>query len=359
MPRHFNNFDLIRLFAATQVMLSHSWSHLKIDLGDSVLAQAFVTFLGWFPGVPIFFFISGFLIAQSYRFNPDLKQFYLKRALRIYPGLLLCFAVTFGLLLWLKQGPFWQGQWRELGFWIAAQVSIAQFYNPSFLRDIGVGAINGSLWSITVELQFYLVLPVVMLIIGRFNPRPWLPIAVLALLSYAAYWFNAEVVRSLSQGLWKLGKVTILPYLYMFLLGILAQCYFERIKPWVEGKFGHWLLAFVIGALAIQTLGYNVGSNHPNILANGLMAGVILSAAYTGNSLAQRTLRGHDLSYGIYIYHMVFVNVLLELGYKGQNLGFWYACGLTLLASALSWWLCERPALKLKPRAQAKGEKLA
>ena len=54
-----NNFDLIRLFAATQVAISHISSHLEIAIPG-------LSFLSYFPGVPIFFFISGYLIYQSF-----------------------------------------------------------------------------------------------------------------------------------------------------------------------------------------------------------------------------------------------------------------------------------------------------
>lgn len=48
----------------------------------------FLAFIDLFPGVPIFFFISGFLISKSFEENSVLKEYALNRILRIYPGLL-------------------------------------------------------------------------------------------------------------------------------------------------------------------------------------------------------------------------------------------------------------------------------
>lgn len=38
-------------------------------------------------------------------------------------------------------------------------MSFVQFYNPDWLRGFGTGVLNGSLWSIPVELQYYVLLP--------------------------------------------------------------------------------------------------------------------------------------------------------------------------------------------------------
>ena len=56
-----NNFDLIRLLAALQVLLGHGINHLQI-LGYEHILNA----ISFFPGVIIFFVISGFLITRSY-----------------------------------------------------------------------------------------------------------------------------------------------------------------------------------------------------------------------------------------------------------------------------------------------------
>ena len=67
-----NNFDLVRLFAAFQVALNHSIKHLKV--GDGVFV-AVNDLLKLFPGVPIFFFVSGFLISRSFERNSAVSYF--------------------------------------------------------------------------------------------------------------------------------------------------------------------------------------------------------------------------------------------------------------------------------------------
>lgn len=86
---NINNFDLIRLFAATQVAVSHTAQHLKVEFD-------WLRIFSYFPGVPIFFFISGYLIYESYSSIPNdkLKVFVTNRFLRLYPALYLCFGLT-------------------------------------------------------------------------------------------------------------------------------------------------------------------------------------------------------------------------------------------------------------------------
>src|ERR1700694_2402149 len=155
MPKQ-NNFDLIRLVAALQVAILHSASHLHIGPQSFPLLEL----LSLFPGVPVFFFISGFLISKSYENNPVLHEYALNRVLRIYPGLVLCLLLSL-TMVWIT-GYFhtFSVPISDLLVWLGAQLSIAQFYNPPFLRDYGVGVLNGSMWTIAVELQFYVIVPI-------------------------------------------------------------------------------------------------------------------------------------------------------------------------------------------------------
>ena len=58
-------------------------------------------------------------------------------------------------------------------------------------------------------------------------------------------------------------------------------------------------------------------------------------------------LRRNDISYGVYIFHMPIVNLLIYLEIKGFA-GFWVAFIGTVVFATLSWFLVEKPALRLK-----------
>src|SRR5258708_6550763 len=93
MTDRANNFDTVRLAAATSVIFSHAF----IIADQNELREPFVRLLGPRPhnivgvyGVLIFFIISGYLVTQSYFRSGSLLEFLYKRVLRIFPALIVC-----------------------------------------------------------------------------------------------------------------------------------------------------------------------------------------------------------------------------------------------------------------------------
>ena len=204
-----NNFDLIRLFAATQVAVGHIAYHLNVRLPG-------ITFLHYFPGVPIFFFISGFLIYQSFaNIKYDrYRIFFLNRLLRMYPGLLFCFLIS--LLALFISGYLGSQDYelRDLLIWFIAQISFLQSYDPDFLREFGVGILNGSLWTISVELQFYILTPLLFLIFTKYK-KIWFVTLFGSILAN----FIHAVLNNQSSLLFRLFGASFTPWFYMFMLG--------------------------------------------------------------------------------------------------------------------------------------------
>ena len=81
-----------------------------------------------------------------------------------------------------------------------------------------------------------------------------------------------------------------------------------------------------------------------------ILAMTTISAAYTLPGLSSRILRGNDISYGVYIYHMVFINLVLYLEIAGLALQTIIVVVATYGAATLSWIFLERPSLALKRR---------
>lgn len=347
-PIKTNNFDLIRLLAAIQVVAHHAIDHLGLD-HSSGLVELTVQLIRFFPGVPIFFFVSGFLISKSYESSPGVLDYARNRVLRIYPALVVCTLVSVGALFALEYLPRAGVSLHDVAVWMLAQMTVVQFYNPDFMRAFGVGVLNGSLWTITVELQFYLVTPLTYALCGLKRRRGTLPLLLLTLallVPNLAYW-HADPENHSGLAL-KLFGVTFLPWYYMFLLGVLAQRHFHWLHQWLSGRAIYLCVSYVVATLlAMRYLGWGTSNDiHPALYV--LLAACVFSLAYTLPTLADKLLRRQDISYGIYIYHMPCINVLLYLGLGGQLISLAFTFAATLLMALLSWIAIERPCLLLK-----------
>ncbi|MCO5091036.1 acyltransferase [Bosea sp. (in: a-proteobacteria)] len=336
-----NNFDLLRLFASAQVAIVHICDHLEINMG------LFLELLKYFPGVPIFFFISGFLISQSFSRQNNLKIFYRNRFLRIYPALLVCLIVSIFLASLFKQIP-----WASTSFigWLLAQATIVQFYNPQFLRDFGTGVLNGSLWTIPIEIQFYIALPIIWTVARKIGVKF---IYLVLIISFILHFTFINMFYGAEDFFVKLLQVTIIPWLAFFMAGVLTAWHWGYIENIFRGKFLKWMIYFIIATIIIKYLEIlEVTGNRINGISAIFLFLAIISAAFTYPTLSQRLLRGNDISYGLYLYHMPLVNVYLATEAPRTAFGAVMVFLAAVAAACLSWWLVERPALNLRKIAK-------
>lgn len=336
-----NNFDLIRLFAAGQVAISHTFGHLGIEIPGSLW------FLGFFPGVPIFFVISGFLVSASFERRSSLRSYFANRGLRIYPALWVCLAVTCATLF-IFYRPESAPSLKSLAAWIGAQLTIAQFYTADFLRSYGLGTPNGSLWTIPVELQFYLLLPVIVFGVGRMKWNPVIMVLIFVCLAIFNQYYAMLVGERPENLVLKLLGVSLLPYLYLFLLGIILNAYRAQMLVFLAGKAGLWLALFTLATAILSQFGLEVSGNLLNPVSATLLGILTVSAAYTLPSTANALLKGQDISYGVYIYHVVFLNVAIHLEMKGSGIALVAVLSTTVVFALASWHFIEKPALRLK-----------
>ena len=242
---HKNNFDLVRLLAALQVFLLHGRYYFELP------SNYFFKFIGLIPGVACFFVVSGYLVMKSALSSKNIKSYFFKRGLRVYPGLwiniliielsifvagnfdksielfqYLLFAPIYFLSassylsLGLTQGP---DRWLESGFF--------NFF-PS-----------GVLWTLTVELSFYLVLPFVAFVFRK--SKVFASIFVLILSFLSRYFSVAVTEKTLEFGSFsKIAPETVVPYFWIFSIGVLF-CFWEKeLKNFFKGRWVIWLLIY-------------------------------------------------------------------------------------------------------------------
>jgi peptidoglycan/LPS O-acetylase OafA/YrhL len=328
-PRH-NNLDLLRLLFASQVVVMHSGEHLTMRVPPWVSA---------FPGVPAFFFVSGLLIYASYKSSPS--SYWANRFLRLFPGL---FAVTAGgvvVVLIAKGAGDLLASPGIYATWFVAQVTLGQAFNPAHFRNVGVGVVNGALWTITVEILFYLIVPVLVRLERRI---PHVTIAAGAA-SFAFY----AVGPGLLSGQILHGKqlidyffLTPVYWGWVFVLGIETNRHWTRLArylPWL------WATAVPLAALHLTGSGplFNGTGQQVGLAFMLCYAAFILFLGFATPYVPMRV----DVSYGVYIWHMPIINLLLVLGIGSAPIAIMLVAAMALL----SWHLIERPALRLKSRS--------
>lgn len=327
-----NNFNLLRLIAAFQVMFVHANGYLanKSDL------SWYITSILNFSGVTVFFLISGFLISMSYAKNQDLGTYIKNRILRIYPGLYINIFIGIVILSVFVDLNF------DFNFfkWLLTQISFMQFYNLDASKSFGTGKINAPLWTISIELAFYIVLPVIFLI----NKKSKKILPCIFLISILFFIYNSNSDRNLFIN--KLINVSLAPYLFVFLIGFYFYIYFDFFHKYLKDKFFIYFFAYVIGRICLHYF----NNIFLDIFVNYfIFSFLIFSFAFSFEGL-DKFLRGNDFTYGIYIYHMFFVNIFVQIGREG-SIYVVYVAILSICCAIISWFFVEKPFLNLKTKS--------
>ncbi|MGH9853145.1 MAG: acyltransferase family protein, partial [Blastocatellia bacterium] len=168
-------------------------------------------------GVHLFFVISGFILALPFAkraFNqlpaPGLKSYYLRRLTRIEPPYALCLIVVF-LIHWEQTGE---------GLRLIPNLIASMFYSHGLVYG-RESLINGVTWSLEIEIQFYLVTPLLVYVFRLRNAvaRRALLVALIVGFSLLSQWF---IYPSGSARLY----LTLLNFAHYFLTGfLLADLY--------------------------------------------------------------------------------------------------------------------------------------
>jgi peptidoglycan/LPS O-acetylase OafA/YrhL len=302
-------------------------------------------FPGGFAGVDLFFVVSGYLMTKIIVDGQDrgtfsLAGFYAARARRIVPALgALCV-----VLLALSQLAIDPLTRREMAAGIAS--SMLFLSNFAYWRDAGYFDMASQskwllhTWSLSVEWQFYLVLPLVLMAIRKILPG--------RIFLHAAYWAGA--ILSFGLAVW---FAEIKPSFTFYLLPTRAwemlagglvylACGAWRPRPWLSNILALAGLALI--ALAFLLLDDLLAwPSYPTLLPVAGAALVLIARQETAPGLASRPVMAIGLwSYSIYIWHWP---IVVGLAYYGFD-SLWAALAgmaLTLALAGLSYHYVETP----------------
>lgn len=316
----------------------------------------------WFPGgslgVDVFFVLSGFLITtlllQEWAATGTirLRQFYMRRALRLLPAM-FAFLTLYAFITLVVGGAFTGPQNPAA---VAVLVVSSALYCVNWVAALGGQLPNSTshLWSLAVEEQYYLVWPGLLLVMLRLGFRPGtiaiLTLAIALLSAAMPYWYESASYRRLYYG-------TDFRLQALLLGSLGGQLYATGlIRPSTVSR--KWFRVALLLALAF--LGYWLFSLHhrSEFLFTGLyfpisVSGtiVVVACTYLRSGLAHKVLASKVLvyvgqrSYALYLWNLPIAYWLRSLEPVEHVI---VAGALSFVAAEVSYRIVERPALRLK-----------
>lgn len=343
-----NGFDLLRLLAASAVVYSHAWRIFAFG-DDPTLLLFPEDDLSSF-GVMTFFAISGYLVARSASRVRNGWQFARNRVLRIFPGLAACLLVTVLLIgaaaTDLSLSAYF-ADWLTWKYLLNILLFPLQMDLPGvFLANPWSNAVNGSLWTLSVEVTAY-VLIALAFVTGR-GPAVVIAAMLALIFFYLLYFLMSDEYRLWYYLIEYNEKREYFFLFYMDKAGtakLLSIFLVAALLNFLPARLFKWQFAIVL-LLAV------VATARTPIYVAVLVASVPYAVVTLGrlpSRLAAR-LHGNDLSYGIYLYHMPLLQMAWHFGHAefAQPILLVAALILILAVAWLSWVLVERPALKFK-----------
>jgi peptidoglycan/LPS O-acetylase OafA/YrhL len=251
--------DGLRFIALIFVMFWHSSIRAARYNADHSTADGFY----WmFPhgelGVLLFFGISGYVISQPFLGRPstewNVKSFYIRRFIRIYPPYLIALSLCFFALQIVGHVPEDANSYNSTSISLTSSYLASVFYVHSFVFD-APSRLDPPIWSLELEIVFYTVAPLLLFFYTKIQSKTArvlsLSVFILALLLATA------VVSAHFQidGRFRWG---LLAHSYLFLLGILAADITGDTlsRPREKGAFADFV--FLIGFLGFVAIGLHM-----------------------------------------------------------------------------------------------------
>ena len=336
---HTTGFDVLRVLLAVSVIIVHS-----VGASYGFDAETATVWAGPARGVfslilPMFFALSGFLVAGSLERVPEIHKFLTLRAVRIIPALfvetVLCALIVGPLLTTESLGGYFTDP--VFFHYFRNVVGDVQFNLPGvFAHNPVPDFVNLSLWTVPFELFCYIALAglAVLTITKRPAAVAWLVLG--ACLILPAYYLLLDAPQVFMH---PKGRVLVLS----FLCGIVVYQW-RRLLP------HSWTLAAASGVLAVICL------SHPHIHSWAAPFVAYLTAFFGLLQLPKPPVfsRG-DYSYGMYLFAYPIQQAFVELFPDARE---WYfnvafTVVLALAYAMFSWHVVEKPILSRRKHAVA------
>ncbi len=301
-----NNFNFLRFYFAFVVVIGH-----LIGISKSEALQVFSPYFNTYISVTAFFCISGFLITRSYLNSQSLKSYFIKRAARLLPAYLLVIlgsALVFSTISTYSFAEYFTHP--QLFKFLVANLSFLNFIEPRlpgvFVQNGLSSPVNGALWTLKVEVSFYLVIPFLLFFIEKIK-RKFLAFFTIYILSLTYRYLFDFYYEMSGDGIYTMLGRQLPGFMSYFICGIALNYYFQQF---IDKKGWFSLIGVVV---LILERNFKV-----EIFTPAALSMIVFAIAFSFNQLNSFAKYG-DISYGIYIYHCLIINIVVYLGYFERN----------------------------------------
>jgi peptidoglycan/LPS O-acetylase OafA/YrhL len=362
---YFPNLNALRFIAASLVIVHHI-EQLRYYFGLSNLwYNTVIRNLGSL-GVLLFFVLSGFLITSLLMKEKEVSgtisvgKFYMRRVLRIWPLYLL---VVIGSLFIIPLIPSlaWPGfgraaVWKDLGWRLMLFIVLL----PNVSQNVfGIVPYAGQTWTIAAEEQFYLVWPVLM----KKKANKWVlvlaTILIYIIVVYVLYAFHVDQgtgFLKIFYGYWISTPIECLAIGAAYALIVKSYSGFIlQLKKILFTRWVQWLALL----LSIAVIASGMNMLFARFVACAILFGVVIvnlaanPARIINLEWAPLRYLG-KISYGIYMYHSLMIELVLKTGFLIHYTGrfFIYPASFlfAILIASISYRYFETPFLRKKKK---------
>lgn len=327
-----NNLDIFRVIAALLVIYGHASTFLPGEAGSDFVFDWLGFDYSGSLAVKFFFMLSGLLVTHSLLVRPQIFPFLLRRAVRIFPGLFVCIFLSvfvLGLIvtsLSVEEYLLHPQTWR---YWLHNSSLIGlQWELPGVFTNAQTSTVNGSLWTLPLEVMCYASLIFFYLLVLRWhhNFAGLMLLAIIILIFYCVSLWPSELIKFKEPLL--LGGC--------FCIGALAALLRYRLVLGIKGIVLCLGAVFLMWQTPLQQLAF-------------YCVFFYVCLYLSGTALFTKTLRfPGDPSYGIYIYGFI-IQQCLVMVYPAQGILFNQiaAAIIAIIVGYFSWYLIEKPAIRM------------
>lgn len=363
----FENLDGLRFLCFLSVFLFHSF-YTEYDWVESNRVYKFIVqylFSNGNLGVNFFFVISGFLITflllkeKEVNGQINLKNFWLRRILRIWP--LFYFCVFFGFIIFPYLKLYFGQEPNETANWV---YYVSFLNNFDFIKNgLPDASILGVLWSVAIEEQFYFVWPIILYILPK--NKYWIAFitVLLGCIIFRAIYINDYIVLEHHT-------LSCVGDLVVGAMGAWLINEKKRFRSFIENMSKEQILILYVLMVVIFLYRKDLLMSNAIIrtverpMVAVVILFIILEQCFSKNSLFKMKdfklmSKFGVISYGLYCLQFVGILITLtiaramELDYHTWQVVFLempVSLILTIILAQLSYRFYEKPFLKLKER---------